>query len=348
MTRFQEARFQGERVVKRIITFIVVLILLCGAALGGGYAYWRHTLASPVALSSPAVFEVERGEGARQVLERLQSANIISAQWPYKVLGVLEPERLRQLKAGEFRIDPDMTGYEMLERLSSNEVVTYRFTVPEGWTFSNMRAHIDALDKLDHSTKELSNEALMAKLGHEGIDPEGRFFPSTYQYHKGTSDLRLYRAAFERMTSTLDQAWAERDENLPLESPYQALILASLIEKETGAPEERREIAGVFVRRLEKGMRLQTDPTVIYGLGKSYDGNITRADLETATAYNTYVIHGLPPTPIALPGKAAIDAAVHPAPGTALYFVARGEGRHYFSDTLAEHNRAVRKYLLNK
>ncbi|MCM2130958.1 endolytic transglycosylase MltG [Larsenimonas rhizosphaerae] len=332
----------------RFLKWCLIILVLAGLTGASAYGWWRFVLSQPIALKSPTVFEVTRGEGARQVLSSLEQQDIISAVWPYKVLGLLEPDRLRRLRAGEFEVTPDMTAYQLLDRLSSNEVVTYRLTIPEGWTFHQMRQLINGADKLDHSTRTLDDNALMAELGHEGMNPEGRFFPSTYRFHKGTSDLHLYRQAFARMSDVVDKAWAERDKDLPLTSPYEALILASLIEKETGAPEERREIAGVFVRRLEKGMRLQTDPTVIYGLGKSYNGDITRADLKGITAYNTYVIDGLPPTPIALPGKAAIDAAVHPLPGSSLYFVAKGGGRHQFSDTLAEHNRAVRRYQLGQ
>ncbi|MCP1366647.1 endolytic transglycosylase MltG, partial [Halomonas sp. BBD48] len=252
------------------------------------------------------------------------------------------------LRAGEFMIEPDMSGRELLALLSSDRVVTYAVTVPEGWTFDDMRDALAAAPKLAQLTDGMSDEEVMAELGYPDQHPEGRFFPDTYSYHKGISDLDILRQAYERMQAELTQAWEARDEGLPLETPYEALIMASLIERETGVDGERRQIAGVFVRRLEQGMRLQTDPTVIYGMGDDYDGNITRADLRRPTPYNTYVIDALPPTPIALPGRAALEAAVDPAEGDTLYFVAKGDGSHHFSRTLNEHNAAVRRYILNR
>ena len=212
-----------------------------------------------------------------------------------------------------------------------------------------MRTAMDTSPKLEHTTRDMSDEELMAAVGAEGEKPEGRFFPDTYRYHKGVSDLSLYKQAYARMSKTLEDVWAGRDDDLPITTAYEALILASLIERETGAPEERGEIAGVFKRRMERGMRLQTDPTVIYGLGEDYDGSLlSRADLRKPTPWNTYVITGLPPTPIAMPGRAALEAAVHPKPGDTYYFVAKGEGKHHFSRTLREHNNAVRRYILNR
>ncbi|WP_106477084.1 endolytic transglycosylase MltG [Phytohalomonas tamaricis] len=326
--------------------FIVLIVL--GVAVGGGYVYWHAQLTAPIALKQDTFYEVERGDSVHHVLDELASRNVIDHVWPYQLLGILEPEHLSKLRAGEFKLTPDMNAYQLLAKLSSNDVVTYQLTIPEGRTFAEMRHLIDEAPKLKHETAGLSDEALMTRLGHGDEAPEGRFFPSTYRYHKGTSDLVLYRQAYQHMHDALAKTWEKRQEGLPLDNAYQALILASLIEKETGAPEERREIAGVFVRRLERGMRLQTDPTVIYGLGNAYDGSLTRADLTKATAYNTYVIDGLPPTPIALPGLAALEAAVDPKQGDSLYFVSKGDGHHHFSSTLAEHNAAVRRYILNR
>ncbi|AMD02706.1 putative aminodeoxychorismate lyase [Halomonas chromatireducens] len=188
----------------------------------------------------------------------------------------------------------------------------------------------------------------MALLDREGRFPEGWFFPDTYRYHKGMSDVDILRQAMVRMERVLDEVWEGRSDDLTIETPYEALIMASLIERETGAPEERREIAGVFKRRMETGMRLQTDPTVIYGMGERYEGRITRADLREATPYNTYVIDGMPPTPIAMPGRASLEAAVDPLPGDTFYFVSRGDGTHHFSRTLREHNNAVNRYIRNR
>ena len=243
-----------------------------------------------------------------------------------------------------------LSGYSaaMVALLGSDRVVTYPLTIPEGWTFRQMRALLDGAPKLENRTAGLSDEEVMALLDREDVHPEGWFFPDTYRYHKGVSDLEILRQALTRMEGILEEVWEGRVDDLTIESPYEALIMASLIERETGAPEERREIAGVFKRRMERGMRLQTDPTVIYGMGERYDGRITRADLREATPYNTYVIDGMPPTPIAMPGRASLEAAVDPLPGETLYFVSRGDGTHHFSRTLREHNNAVNRYIRNR
>ncbi|OHV11808.1 endolytic transglycosylase MltG [Kushneria phosphatilytica] len=329
---------------KGLLTGVVLIALI----VAGSYGYWRYRMQAPIALDHSLIFEVSPGSGARQVIDRLAEQGVIRYRWPYQVLAILEPRHVRQLRAGEFQLQPGMNGWQLLAKLSSNDIVTYELTIPEGWTLDRMRQRIDQAPKLTHETRGMNDEALMKALGHGDQKGEGRFFPSTYRYHKGTSDLDIYQRAYARMKKELEQAWARRSDDLPLDTPYQALILASLIERETGAPEERPRIAGVFVRRLERGMRLQTDPSVIYGLGKAYDGSLSRADLEKATAYNTYVINGLPPTPIALPGRASLRAAVNPASGDSLYFVAKGNGQHHFSATLREHNAAVQRYILNK
>ncbi|RKR06347.1 UPF0755 protein [Kushneria sinocarnis] len=326
----------------------LMAVLLMALIVAGSYGYWRYRMQAPIALEQSRVFEVMPGSGARQVIDRLAEQGIIDHRWPYRVVGVLEPQQLRHLRAGEFRLQPGMNAHQLLAKLSSNDIVTYELTIPEGWTLDRMRQRIDQTSRLAHDTRGMSDQALMEALGHGDQQGEGRFFPSTYRYHKGTSDLDIYRRAYARMQQEVQQAWSTRHEDLPIDTPYQALILASLIERETGVPEERARIAGVFVRRLERGMRLQTDPTVIYGLGEAYDGSLSRADLQKATAYNTYVIHGLPPTPIAMPGRDSLRAAVNPADGNSLYFVARGNGEHHFSATLKEHNAAVRRYILDR
>jgi UPF0755 protein len=218
----------------------------------------------------------------------------------------------------------------------------------EGWTFKDMRAALAQAERLQKVTGEWTSEQVMAAVGTEGEHPEGRFFPDTYAFTSSETDLDLLKRAFNRMETVLAEEWAAREEGLPYDNPYEALIMASIVERETGAPHEREQVAGVFVRRLQKGMRLQTDPTVIYGMGDSYQGRIGRKDLRTHTPYNTYRINGLPPTPIALPGREAIHAALHPDDGDALYFVARGDGTHKFSRTLAEHQKAVREFQLNR
>lgn len=332
----------------RVVKVLIGVAILAGVAVLGAYQYWQSRLAAPLALNETTIYEVPRGAGFLRVIGELEERGIIDAAWPYRVLAQLSPDKVNGLRSGEFELDPGMSGNDMVARLSSDNVVSYRFTIPEGWTFAQMRRELDAAAKLEHRTREMSDEEVMAALGHEDEYPEGRFFPDTYRYHKGMTDLEVLRRAYERMATTLEDVWAKRHDDLPIDSAYDALILASLIERETGVPEERRQIAGVFTRRLESGMRLQTDPTVIYGMGDDYDGNITRADLRRETPYNTYVIDGLPPTPIAMPGKGALQAAVDPAPGDALYFVSQGDGSHQFSSTLAEHNAAVRRYILNR
>ncbi|MFP4263429.1 MAG: endolytic transglycosylase MltG [Halomonas sp.] len=334
--------------MRRALIFLLVLALVAAAALFGGYRYWQSRLAAPIALEEARLYEVPRGAGYHRVVGELAREGVIEEAWAFRALARLEPESLPRLRPGEYMLEPGMSGRELLELLGSDRVVRYPLTVPEGWTFRQMRELLAAAPKLEQETAELSDEELMARLGREGEHPEGWFFPDTYRYHKGVSDMEILEQALSRMEESLEEAWAERDDDLPLESPYEALIMASLIERETGAAEERGQIAGVFMRRLERGMRLQTDPTVIYGMGERYAGNITRADLQEATAYNTYVIDGLPPTPIALPGRASLEAAVNPEPGETLYFVSRGDGTHHFSRTLREHNDAVNRYIRNR
>ncbi|QEA40150.1 endolytic transglycosylase MltG [Pistricoccus aurantiacus] len=332
----------------RLVKFLVGLAILVAIAVFAAYQYWQHRLDAPIALETAQIYEVPEGAGYHRVVDELVTRGILEHRWPYQVLLRLESQSIPALRAGEFQLEPGMSGRELIALLGSNRVVTYTLTVPEGWTFRQMRERLARAPKLAKPGREMSEAQIMAALGQPGMSPEGWFFPDTYRYRKGVSDLDILKQAFESMQVRLDEIWRERGENLAIETPYEALILASLIERETGAPEERREIAGVFMRRLEKGMRLQTDPTVIYGLGDDYDGNITRADLRRPTPYNTYVIEGLPPTPIALPGRAALEAAVNPKPGDSLYFVARGDGTHQFSRSLKEHNAAVRKYILNR
>lgn len=334
--------------MRRVLIFLLVLAMVVAAALYGGYRYWQSRLAAPIAISETMLYEVPRGAGYHRVVADLAAQGVIEDDWAFRALARLEPESLPRLRPGEFRLEPGMSGRELLELLGSDRLVSYPLTIPEGWTFRQMRAALDAAPKLEHRTEGLDAEEVMALLEREGKHPEGWFFPDTYLYHKGASDLEILEQALSRMEETLEEVWTQRADDLPFETPYEALIMASLIERETGAPEERREIAGVFKRRLERGMRLQTDPTVIYGMGERYEGNITRADLREATPYNTYVITGMPPTPIALPGRASLEAAVDPLPGETLYFVSKGDGTHHFSRTLREHNNAVNRYIRNR
>jgi len=227
-------------------------------------------------------------------------------------------------------------------------VVQYSLTLVEGWNFRQVRSALAKHEKIEQTLDGLSDSEVMAKLGHEGVFPEGRFFPDTYRFVRGMTDAQLLEKAYDRLDKVLAQEWEQRDPGVPYTTPYQALIMASLVEKETGVPQERGQIAGVFVRRMKIGMPLQTDPTVIYGLGERYNGKLTRAHLREPTPYNTYTIPGLPPTPIAMVGREAIYAALHPADGTSLYFVAKGDGSHTFSDDLDAHNSAVREFQIKR
>ncbi|WAM47201.1 endolytic transglycosylase MltG [Vreelandella venusta] len=334
--------------VKRFLAAAGVVVVVGLAAVAGGYVYWQQRLSAPVTLEESALYQVPAGAGFNQVVRELESQGFIKDAWAFQLLARVEPERVPRLRVGEYQLTPGMSGLELIALLGSNNVVTYPLTIPEGWTFRQMRELLDSAPKLENRTAALSDDEIMSLLDREGTFPEGWFFPDTYRYHLGMSDVDILRQALSRMEQILEEVWDERDDDLTIETPYEALIMASLIERETGAPEERREIAGVFKRRMEQGMRLQTDPTVIYGMGERYEGRITRADLREATPYNTYVIDGMPPTPIALPGRASLEAAVSPLPGETLYFVSRGDGTHHFSRTLREHNNAVNRYIRNR
>lgn len=252
-----------------------------------------------------------------------------------------------KVQSGEYEIPPDIKPAGLLQLLVSGRTKQYRLTVVEGWTFADLRRALEKHEAIDARLAGAGADKVMAAIGAEGEHPEGRFLPDTYHFPRGTTDTEFLRRAYRAMSEALARVWEQRQPDLPFDTAYEALVLASIIEKETAVPEERRRIAGVFVRRLKLGMPLQTDPTVIYGI-EGYDGNIRRHDLRTDTPYNTYTRRGLPPTPIALPGLASLLAAVDPAEGDALYFVSRGDGSHVFSATLEEHNRAVRKYQLGQ
>ena len=254
----------------------------------------------------------------------------------------------KRLQAGEYHLDQGLTPRQLLQKLASGEVTSYGLTLVEGWNFRQVMAAIRSEPALKQTLEGLPDRQIMERLGFGGEHPEGRFLPDTYHFPRDTTDLAFLKRAYRAMQRLLAEEWPKREPDLPLKSPYEALILASIVEKETGLASERPEIAGVFVRRLKKGMRLQTDPTVIYGLGEGFDGNIRRRDLKRDTPYNTYLHKGLTPTPISMPGADAIRSVLHPAPGKSLYFVAKGDGSHHFSNNLTEHNRAVRKYQLKR
>lgn len=253
-----------------------------------------------------------------------------------------------KLQAGEYRIAKGTSPTALLDQIANGRVTSYTLTLVEGWTFRQVIAAISEHEALKHTLEGLPDDEIMRRLGHEGQHPEGRFFPDTYHFPRGTTDTAFLQRAYNAMDRFLTAEWPGRDGGLPLDTPYEALILASIIERETAVPAERPLIAGVFVRRLQKHMKLQTDPTVIYGMGESFDGNIRRADLKADTPYNTYIHRGLTPTPICMPSGDAILAALHPEPGDSLYFVAKGDGSHHFSASLEAHNRAVQKYQLKR
>ena len=272
---------------------------------------------------------------------------IINDPWLFILLAKVKGVETR-VRAGEYQIETGMTADELLEKFIQGSALQYSFTVIEGWSFRQMLAAIAEDPVIEHTLEGKSNQEIMTLVGYPEQHPEGMFFPDTYRFPKGTSDVDFLRRAYQVMQKHLTREWNQRDSDLPLESSYEALILASIIEKETGAGFERPLISGVFIQRLKKNMRLQTDPTIIYGLGEKFDGDIRFRDLKKDTPYNTYLHAGLTPTPIALPGLEAIHAALHPAKTEALYFVSKGDGTHHFSATLDEHNTAVRRYQLNR
>lgn len=290
-------------------------------------------------------YTVKRGLSLKHFATDLHRDGILPNRYSIIWLAYLRGQH-RQLKAGEYRFESGISQRQLLDMVVTGNSVKYTLLIPEGWNFYEVMRRLNATEKLDHSLKDLNPEAIMKRLGYGDMHPEGRFYPDTYQYSAGTSDVTILMNAFERMESNLKKLWQDRDPDLPYDTDYKALIMASIVEKETGIASERAEIAGVFVNRLRKGMRLQTDPTVIYGIGKTFDGNIRRRDLRRDTPYNTYTRKGLPPTPIAMPGGDAIYAALHPAKTSNLYFVSRGDGSHKFSATYKEHNQAVKKYQL--
>lgn len=327
--------------------FKSLLILVFAAVLLLGVAFWWVNHPMPLRLqpgAQVADLEIEPGTSANGVAETVVASGadvpVAMLQAWFRFSG-----QARLIKAGSYELVPGTTPRKLLSMLVRGEETLKSITLVEGWTFVQVRAALQKAEQLVPDTLALSPETIMEKLGKPGIHPEGRFFPDTYAYAKGSSDLAVLKRAARAMDRRLDAAWSLRSPDTPLKSPDQALILASIVEKETGKPSDRAQIGGVFSNRLRIGMPLQTDPTVIYGLGLQFDGNLRKRDLQADTPYNTYTRLGLPPTPIAMPGKAALLAAVQPAPTKALYFVSRGDGSSEFSTNLDEHNRAVNKYI---
>ena len=331
----------------RWIAILLVLILAAAGAVAADA--WRAMQAKIRPSELPTTFVLEEGSSWSALVRDLERRQWLQAPRDslyLRLFGRLNDQTTR-LQAGEYRLVQPVTAQELLAMLVAGRVVQHSVTFIEGWTLAEALEALRAEDNLKHTLPEEREQAiaqLRESLGIEAANPEGWFLPETYHYTRGSTDREILERAHRAMKAALEAAWAERAEGLPLDNPYALLTMASIIEKETGAPEERGRVAGVFTRRLQRGMRLQTDPTVLYGRDPERSGRLRRIDLVTDTPYNTYTRGGLPPTPICLPGRASLQAAANPAEGTALYFVSRNDGTHVFSDTLAEHNRAVNRY----
>ena len=344
------SRPQGRAGLKFLLLLIVVVVLAAAAAGWWGWQRYHAFAAAPLeGLGDDATVMVERGDSFPTVIRKLREAGVEAGddlEWRLLARQLGADARLH---VGEYVLREGMTPRELLQAMSRGDTVQHRFTIVEGWNIRELRTALARAEVLRQETEDLDDAALMESLGRAGEHPEGRFLPETYAFTRGDSDLDVLARAAQAMDSALAAAWESRDPEMPLETPYEMLTLASIVEKETGIAGERPQIAGLFLRRLRIGMRLQTDPTVIYGIGEDYDGNIRRVHLTTDTPYNTYTRDGLPPTPIAMPGRAALQAVASPQEGTALYFVAVGDGsgRHLFADSYAEHQANVRRYLRN-
>lgn len=324
------------------------LLLIGSIGVGWAWMQYQEFVATPIKVEADGVvYQVRKGASLAAVARDLEAQGVIDdaryLNWYGRYTG-----QANKIRAGEYLLTEDLVPDSLLALMVSGKSIDYSLTLLEGWNIRQVRAAVMAHEALTQTLEGVDDATLMDRLGRPGVHPEGRFFPDTYKFNRGTTDLDFLRRAMEKMDQELEAAWAARAESIPLSTPEEALILASIVEKETGQAFERPEIAGVFARRLRKGMKLQTDPTVIYGMGERFNGNIRRKDLREDTPYNTYVHAGLPPTPICMPGREALDAAVNPAPGKTLFFVSRGDGTHAFSESLNQHNAAVRKYQLGK
>jgi len=325
----------------KIIKKLMVLGLLGLAALAAWMAWFSlRPLALP---STPFEFTIAPGASLKKLAVQLEDAGVLHDELRFRLLGRVMGYA-GKIQAGSYSLDKPLTPLELLGKIVRGEVVQGAVLFVEGWSFRDMRGELARNPQLEHRLLDMTDADLLAAIGAEEGHPEGLFFPDTYFFSPHSPDVEVLRRAYQLQRQKLLSAWEARAPGLPYKTPYEALIMASIIEKETGAPEERPLIAAVFVNRLNKGMRLQTDPTVIYGLGEKFDGNLRKTDLQRDTPYNTYTRAGLPPTPIAMPGEQAIRAALNPAASKALYFVASGGGTHVFSNTLEEHNRAVNRY----
>ncbi|MBU2097958.1 MAG: endolytic transglycosylase MltG [Gammaproteobacteria bacterium] len=329
-----------------ILKLVLAGLLLAAFASAGLYYLVRQYLDTPVALQQPVVVVIEPGESLTRIASQLDEAGYL--KWPQIFVAWARWQQLdRSIKTGEYELTPGLTPVTLMELLMSGRNVQYPLTIIEGWTVRQALQHLWQQDTIVPTLQDKSDEELLQLLQSPFPYLEGTLFPDTYFHTRGTSDEAIIRRAHQRLISVLEQEWLQRAQELPYETQWQALTMASIIEKESGHQAEKADISGVFVRRLQQGMRLQSDPTVIYGVGDAYTGVIRRSDLDTTTPWNTYRIPGLPPSPIALSGRDSIRASLHPNDGTALYFVSRGDGSHQFSDTLQEHNAAVQQFLRN-
>ena len=332
---------------RKFLLLLETGLVLAGLLLGASAWKIHSALQQPLNITQEELLDVPNGTTPTGTLKRLEADGLIKDAFWLRIYWRFNLAD-QPLHSGEYRMVPGMTMEALIGVWKRGDVVQYSVTLVEGWNFRQVRAALAKDEKLQQTLAGLSDSQVMERLGHSGVFPEGRFFPDTYRFVRGTTDADLLKKAYDRLDDVLAKEWAQRAADVPYNQPYQALIMASLIEKETGVPQERGQIAGVFVRRLRLGMLLQTDPTVIYGLGERYTGKLTRAHLKEENPYNTYLIPGLPPTPIAMVGREAIHAALNPADGNSLYFVARGDGSHVFSDDLETHNNAVREFQLKR
>jgi UPF0755 protein len=328
-----------------MMTFIkrgIAALMLLGILAVGWALYFANTA---VRLPhTPYEFTLKHGSSLRAIARQLSAEGLFPEPWSFIVMAKSLGKE-GEIKAGNYQLDRDITPFQLLQKITKGDVSQSEIVFIEGWNFSQMRKALDANPAIRHDTTGLSDRELLNRLAVQEESAEGLFFPETYFFSNGMSDLSVLKRAYQIMGQRLADAWLERSPNLPYSTPYEALIMASIVEKETGRSGERPMIAAVFINRLRIGMRLQTDPTVIYGLGETYDGNLHKRDLTTDNAYNTYTRAGLPPGPIAMPGWGSIHAALHPGATPALYFVSKGDGTHQFSRNLVEHNQAVARYL---
>jgi UPF0755 protein len=329
----------------RLLKLSLMVAVLAVATAGGWLAYFAVTPAEVP--ESSREFVVAKGRPLKGVARDLVRAGVLREPWSFEWIARLLGQAT-DLKAGSYELPQRITPYLLLEKIARGDVTQSSITLLEGWTFKQVRAALDIHSAVGHDTQAMTDAEILGRIGAKEQQAEGLFFPDTYYFRSGASDLAILTRAYRTMHTRLNALWENRAPELPYASPYEALIMASIVEKETGLEADRSLIAAVFVNRLKRGMRLQTDPSVIYGIGERFDGNLRRQDLETDTPYNTYTREGLPPTPIAISGQAALEAALRPAHSSALYFVARGDGSSHFSNTLEEHNRAVQKYQLKR